>query len=161
MLVGLNDMLADMGLAGQYDHPRVREIYRTVIEACRRHGKHCGVGGLASRPDLMAEYVRMGARYVSAGTDLSFLLGASAARAKQIGNQVVGADAPTSRRYMMEMPPSTISVAPVTKDASSLASQMMGHAISCGVAQRASRDVVWRSVFSASTLFPAALAFEI
>ena len=39
---------------------------------------------LASRPDLMAEYVRMGARYVSTGTDLAFLLGAATARAKQI-----------------------------------------------------------------------------
>jgi 2-keto-3-deoxy-L-rhamnonate aldolase RhmA len=57
-----------------------------VIAACRRHGKHCGVGGLASRPDLMAEYVRMGARYVSTGTDLSFLLGAATERAKQIKN---------------------------------------------------------------------------
>jgi 2-keto-3-deoxy-L-rhamnonate aldolase RhmA len=84
VLVGLNDMLGDMGLAGQYDHPKVREIYRTVIDACRKHGKHCGVGGLASRPDLMAEYVRMGARYVSTGTDLAFLLGAATARAKQI-----------------------------------------------------------------------------
>ena len=84
VLVGLNDMLADMGLAGQYDHPRVGEIYRTVIDACRKQGKHCGVGGLASRPDLMAEYVRMGARYVSTGTDLAFLLGAASARAKQI-----------------------------------------------------------------------------
>ena len=84
VLVGLNDMLADMGLAGQYDHPKVREIYQTTIAACRKHGKHCGVGGLASRPDLMAEYVNMGARYVSAGTDLSFLLGAATERAKQI-----------------------------------------------------------------------------
>jgi 4-hydroxy-2-oxoheptanedioate aldolase len=84
VLVGLNDMLADMGLTGQYDHPRVREIYQRTIEACRKQGKHCGVGGLASRHDLMAEYVRMGARYVSSGTDLSFLLGAATARAKQI-----------------------------------------------------------------------------
>ena len=42
-----------------------------MIETCRKHGKHCGVGGLASRPDLIAEYVRMGARYVSSGTDLA------------------------------------------------------------------------------------------
>ncbi len=84
VLVGLNDMLGDMGLAGQYDHPKVREIYSTVIDVCRKHRKHCGVGGLASRPDLMAEYVRLGARYVSTGTDLSFLLGAATARAKQI-----------------------------------------------------------------------------
>ena len=84
VLVGLNDMLGDMGLAGQYDHPKVHEIYGTVIGACRRHGKHCGVGGLASRPDLMAEYVRMGARYVSTGTDLGFLLGACVARANAV-----------------------------------------------------------------------------
>lgn len=85
VLVGLNDMLADMGLPGQYDHPRVRDIYQSVIDACRRHGKHCGVGGLASRPDLIAEYVRMGARFVSSGTDLSFLLAAATARAQEIG----------------------------------------------------------------------------
>lgn len=84
VLVGLNDILADMGLEGQYDHAEVRKIYRRVIATCRRHGKHCGVGGLASRPDLIAEYVRMGARYVSSGTDLSFLLTASTQRAKQI-----------------------------------------------------------------------------
>src|SRR5436190_6207816 len=69
VLVGLNDYLADCGLTGQYDHPRVRECYARVIEACQKHGKHCGVGGLATRPDLIAEYVRMGARYVSSGTD--------------------------------------------------------------------------------------------
>ena len=40
--------------------------------------------GWRAVPDLMAEYVRMGARYVSTGTDLAFLLGAATARAKQI-----------------------------------------------------------------------------
>ena len=84
VLVGLNDMLGDLGLTGQYDHPKVREIYSRAIEVCRKHGKHCGVGGLASRPDLIAEYVRLGARYVSSGTDLAFLAGAAAQRAKQV-----------------------------------------------------------------------------
>jgi 4-hydroxy-2-oxoheptanedioate aldolase len=84
VLIGLNDMLADWGLAGQYDHPRVRDCYERTIAACRRHGKHCGVGGLSSRPDLVAEYVRMGARYVSTGTDLGFLLAACAQKAKQV-----------------------------------------------------------------------------
>jgi 2-keto-3-deoxy-L-rhamnonate aldolase RhmA len=84
VLIGLNDYLADIGLTGQYDHPKVRECYSRAIEACRRHGKHCGVGGLASRPDLIAEYIRMGARYVSSGTDTGFLLAAAADKAKQI-----------------------------------------------------------------------------
>jgi len=84
VLVGLNDLLADWGIPGEYDHPRVRETYAKTIAACRKHGKHCGVGGLATRPDLVAEFVKMGARYVSTGTDLAFLLSACAARAQQV-----------------------------------------------------------------------------
>jgi 4-hydroxy-2-oxoheptanedioate aldolase len=84
VLIGLNDLLADWGIPGQYDDPRVREVYGKVIAACRKRGKHCGVGGLASRPDLAAEFVRLGARYVSTGTDLAFLLAACTARAQQV-----------------------------------------------------------------------------
>jgi 4-hydroxy-2-oxoheptanedioate aldolase len=84
VLIGLNDLLADWGLPGQYDHPRVREVYGKTIALCRKHGKHCGVGGLSTRPDLVAEFVKMGARYVSTGTDLAFLLSACTARAKQV-----------------------------------------------------------------------------
>ncbi|HEY7665878.1 MAG TPA: aldolase/citrate lyase family protein [Xanthobacteraceae bacterium] len=84
VLVGLNDLLADWGLPGAYDHPRVREAYGKIIAACRKHGKHCGVGGLATRPDLVGEFVRMGARYVSTGTDLGFLMAALTARANAV-----------------------------------------------------------------------------
>jgi 4-hydroxy-2-oxoheptanedioate aldolase len=83
-LMGLNDLLADWGIPGQYDDPRVRDAYARTIAACRKHGKHAGVGGLASRPDLIAEYVNMGARYVSTGSDLNFLLAAGTQRAKQV-----------------------------------------------------------------------------
>jgi 4-hydroxy-2-oxoheptanedioate aldolase len=84
LLVGTNDLTAEMGIAGQFDHPRVRDAYARVIAAARRHGKHVGIGGLASRPDLVAEFVRMGARYVSTGTDLSFLTAACAAQAERV-----------------------------------------------------------------------------
>ncbi len=84
LLVGTNDLTAEMGIAGQFDHPRVRDAYARVIAAARRHGKHVAIGGLASRPDLVAEFVRMGARYVSTGTDLSFLTAACAAQAERV-----------------------------------------------------------------------------
>jgi 4-hydroxy-2-oxoheptanedioate aldolase len=83
VLIGTNDLLADMGLPGQYEHERVREAYARTIAACRKHGKHVGVGGLATRPELAAGFVKMGARYVSTGTDLSFLLAAATEKAKQ------------------------------------------------------------------------------
>jgi 2-keto-3-deoxy-L-rhamnonate aldolase RhmA len=84
VLIGTNDLLADMGLTGQYEHARVREAYSHTLAACRKHGKHLGVGGLATRPKLVAEFVEMGARYVSTGTDLAFLLAAATEKAKQV-----------------------------------------------------------------------------
>jgi 4-hydroxy-2-oxoheptanedioate aldolase len=89
VLIGSNDMLADMGLTGQYEHPRLRDAYAKTIEVCGRHstpehGKYVGVGGVSSRPDLAAQFVKMGARYVSTGTDLGFLLAACTAKAKEV-----------------------------------------------------------------------------
>ena len=84
VLIGVNDMLASMGLAGQYEHPKVRDAYARTIEACRKHGKHVGVGGLSTRPKLATEFVAMGARLVSTGTDIQFLLAAMTEKAKQV-----------------------------------------------------------------------------
>lgn len=84
VLIGTNDLTADMGIAGQYDHPKVRDAYARTIAAAGKHGKHVGVGGLGSRPKLTAEFVKMGARYVSTGTDLGFLLSAATEQAKQV-----------------------------------------------------------------------------
>src|SRR5262249_50743642 len=104
VLVGLNDLLADWGIPGEYDHPRVREAYAKTIAACRKRGKHCGVGGLATRPDLVAEFVKMGARYVSTGTDLAFLLSPGAARAKQAKEISL-----CGRRWVPLKPPASMS----------------------------------------------------
>jgi 4-hydroxy-2-oxoheptanedioate aldolase len=84
VLIGVNDMLASMGLAGQYEHPKVREAYARTIAACSKHGKHVGVGGLSTRPKLVAEFIAMGARLVSTGTDIQFLLAAMTEKAKQV-----------------------------------------------------------------------------
>jgi 4-hydroxy-2-oxoheptanedioate aldolase len=83
-LFGTNDMTAEMGIPGDYENPRVRDAYTRAIAAARKHGKHVGVGGLGSRPKLIAEFVKMGARYVSTGTDLGFLLGAASEQARQV-----------------------------------------------------------------------------
>jgi 4-hydroxy-2-oxoheptanedioate aldolase len=86
VLIGTNDFLADLGRPGEHDHPKVREAYERTIAACRKHGKHAGVGGLSARPDLVQQYVALGARFVSTGTDLGFLMAACTERAKQVRN---------------------------------------------------------------------------
>ncbi len=84
VLIGTNDLTADMGIPGQYENPLVEKAFSDTIAACKKTGKHCGVGGLSSRPDLVEKYVKMGARYVSTGTDIAFLLSACTANAKQV-----------------------------------------------------------------------------
>jgi 2-keto-3-deoxy-L-rhamnonate aldolase RhmA len=84
LFIGTNDLTTEMGQMNNFDHPRVRDAYERTIAACRRNGKNVVIGGLASRPDLIAEYVRLGARFVSTGTDLGFLLGACTQRARQV-----------------------------------------------------------------------------
>ncbi len=82
LLIGSNDLCGEMGIPGQYDHPKLRDAFARCIAAATGVGKHVGVGGLAAREDLMTQFVQMGARFVSTGTDLAFLLSACAAKAR-------------------------------------------------------------------------------
>ena len=84
LLIGTNDLCSSLGIPGQLDQELVRDAYVRGIEACRRYGKHLGVGGLSAHPKLAGDFVKLGARYVSTGTDLSFLLSAATAKAKQV-----------------------------------------------------------------------------
>jgi 2-keto-3-deoxy-L-rhamnonate aldolase RhmA len=84
LLVGTNDLLAEMGIPGDFESPRLTDAYRRIIEGCRSRGKHVGLGGLGGRPDRTAEFVRMGARFVSTGTDLGFLAAACAAKVREV-----------------------------------------------------------------------------
>lgn len=84
LLIGTNDLCASMGIPGQHEHKLVRDAYARSIDACKRHKKYLGVGGLANAPHLVQKFVQLGARYVSTGSDISFFLGAATAKAKQV-----------------------------------------------------------------------------
>jgi 2-keto-3-deoxy-L-rhamnonate aldolase RhmA len=85
LLVGTNDLCAEMGIHGQFADPRVAGAYEKVIAACRRHGKHPGMGGVYD-PQLMPKYVGMGMRFILAGNDLAFLMAAAKERAAMLRN---------------------------------------------------------------------------
>jgi len=80
LLIGTSDLSSDMGIAGQIGHARVQAAYRTVLEACRRHGKVLGMGGVYDET-FARTYVQLGARLVLGGNDHQFLLSAATARA--------------------------------------------------------------------------------
>jgi 4-hydroxy-2-oxoheptanedioate aldolase len=86
MMIGSNDLCGELGISGQYDHPRLEAAFERAIAAARKAGKYIGVGGLAARDDLMTKFVQMGARYVSTGTDMSFLISACAAKANFVNS---------------------------------------------------------------------------
>jgi 2-keto-3-deoxy-L-rhamnonate aldolase RhmA len=84
LLIGTNDLTAEMGIPGDYENPRLTEAYERTIAACNKHGKWVGVGGLHSRLDLVEKFCKMGARWVMAATDGPLLLGAATKRGAEM-----------------------------------------------------------------------------
>lgn len=83
LLVGANDLSNMLGLAGQLDHPEVRAAFQKVADACRAHDVFFGVGGLGQTPGLAKEMIAMGARYATAGADITFMVNAAIANARK------------------------------------------------------------------------------
>ncbi|MEO3475419.1 aldolase/citrate lyase family protein [Roseomonas sp. CAU 1739] len=72
--IGASDLSAEMGLAGQTKHPRMRAAYETVRQAASAHGKAWGVGGVRNDPAFQAELLKLGVRYLTCGSDLGYVL---------------------------------------------------------------------------------------
>jgi 2-keto-3-deoxy-L-rhamnonate aldolase RhmA len=83
LLIGTNDLCAEMGIHGDFGNARVSQAYEKVIAACARHGKYPGMGGVYD-PTLMERYIRMGMRFVLSGNDLAFLMAGARERAAML-----------------------------------------------------------------------------
>ena len=68
LLIGTNDLCAEMGIPGKLDDPKVLDAYRRTAEACRRHGKALGVGGIKEGP-VLNQVVEMGGRFLMGRVD--------------------------------------------------------------------------------------------
>jgi 2-keto-3-deoxy-L-rhamnonate aldolase RhmA len=79
LLIGTNDLTLEMGISGKYDDARVVQAYDAVIAACRKHGKHPGMGGIYDHP-TMEKYIVRGARFILCGSDVTFLMEGATAR---------------------------------------------------------------------------------
>lgn len=84
VMIGTNDFSTDIGIPGEYDHPAVEAAYASLIAACQRHGKIAGVAGIDG--PLAEKFIRMGCRFVLAGTDLGFLMNGAHQRSAVLRN---------------------------------------------------------------------------
>ena len=77
LLIGSSDLCTELGVPGQLRDARVREAYVTVAAACSAHGRVLGVGGIRGDLELQRELVALGARFIIAGNDVSYLMAAA------------------------------------------------------------------------------------
>ena len=63
-----------MGIPGELKNPKLRAAYESTAKACKAHGKILGVGGIRGNVEQVAELVKIGARFVIAGSDVQYLI---------------------------------------------------------------------------------------
>ena len=76
LLMGTNDLCMEMGIAGQLDNERLVAAIQAVLDACKRHGKWAGLGGIYGK-ELLKRYIDMGMQMILAGNDLPLLVAAA------------------------------------------------------------------------------------
>jgi len=83
IFVGLADLSISLGEAGKYDSPALLTAFGRVAEACRKHGRYLGMGGVYD--DVIApRYIALGAKLVVGGNDHGFVMEAAKARANAV-----------------------------------------------------------------------------
>jgi 2-keto-3-deoxy-L-rhamnonate aldolase RhmA len=83
LLIGTNDLAADLGIPGQLGDPRIAEAYATVARACKGAGKFFGMGGVYSK-DLIQKYLKSGVQFMLGGADVGFVIEGAKARREMI-----------------------------------------------------------------------------
>ena len=82
--IGANDLTAELGAPGTFDHPAVREAVASAAEACRRHDKLLMLGGIGD-PSVLASLLRLGAcPLLLTGMDIDLLFSAARSRVETL-----------------------------------------------------------------------------
>jgi 4-hydroxy-2-oxoheptanedioate aldolase len=79
LLIGTNDLCAELGIHGDFGNEKIAEAYKAMIAACKKYGKFPGMAGIYNEA-IMPRYIEMGARFILAGQDAAFLTAGAAQR---------------------------------------------------------------------------------
>ncbi len=90
LMIGPNDLSAELGIPGEVRHARIFEAYFAALDAAKRHGKEFVAGG-AGGPDA-AEMAARGARIFMGGSDVGYLMSAARAASGEIRRKAAGSN---------------------------------------------------------------------
>jgi 4-hydroxy-2-oxoheptanedioate aldolase len=79
LLIGTNDLCAEMGIHGDFGNERVADAYRTMTAAAQKHQKFPGMAGVYNEA-IMPRYIEIGARFILSGQDADFMAAGAAQR---------------------------------------------------------------------------------
>ncbi len=85
LFIGTSDLTAELGISGQMGHPKIIDAYQAVGDACRKHGKVLGMGGVYDEENA-SRYVAMGARFILTGSDHSYIMSGADQRVNFFNN---------------------------------------------------------------------------
>jgi 4-hydroxy-2-oxoheptanedioate aldolase len=81
LMIGPADLSTELGIPGQWEHEKVRDAYRQVCAACRKHGISAGTGGVGGA-DWTARYIADGVHMILTGSDHRAIMEAGTQRAE-------------------------------------------------------------------------------
>lgn len=73
LMIGANDLTADLRVPGDYGGDVAQAAFRRVIQAAESAGRFAGVGGVPAESGALHSLIQAGAKFVSAGVDLRHL----------------------------------------------------------------------------------------
>ena len=83
VLIGTNDLAADLGIPGQLGDPQILDAYKLIGAAVKKAGKYFGMGGVYSK-DLIQRYLATGVQFMLGGSDVGFVMDGAKARRDMI-----------------------------------------------------------------------------
>lgn len=103
LFVGVSDLSAALGVAGQPGDERVQAAIARVAAACAAARKVLGLGGVYDKVWL-PHHVQRGARFIAGGNDQGFVLAGASERAAQLQQVLQGAGVPEGAAPAHRMP---------------------------------------------------------
>ena len=70
VFVGPGDLSMNLGIAGEFEHPQMLEVYDRVVAACKKYGK---AAGIPCAPDKVSQYMERGFRFFAGSSDYGFI----------------------------------------------------------------------------------------